>query len=85
MAKENKQQQKEEYTIKDYLYINIGFWLFLCAVALGVFVSTGAKMDPVMQNVMAFVFLVLGGGFTAVSVFDFIFDRVAGTKNEQSN
>lgn len=84
MAKDKKQQQNDEYSLKDYVYINIGFWLFLCVVALGVFLSTGSKMDPVMQNVMAFIFLVIGGGFTLVSVFDFLYDKIAGKKNESA-
>jgi hypothetical protein len=72
------QQGKDEYTIKDYLYINLFFWLLLGAVALILLLTTGWKFDPVMQSVFAFIFLVFGGGFTLVSIFDFIYDRAAG-------
>lgn len=76
------QQGKEQYTLKDYFYINVFFWLFLGAVALVVYMTTGAKWDAVMGSVFAFIFLAFGGGFTAVSVFDYVYDRTAGKSNE---
>ncbi len=91
MAKD-KQQQKpkqqpagagEEYTVKDYVYINIFFWAFLFVVAMVVFFTTGAKFDAIMQNVFMFIFLVFGLGFTAVSVFDYIYEKTA-KKNENA-
>jgi hypothetical protein len=80
--KETKQNQpaKQEsgaFSLKDYFYINIFFWAFLVAVSVIVFFSTGAKMDPIMENVFTFIFLVFGLGFTAVSIFDAVYERVA--------
>ena len=57
MAKnKNKEQQhvpvqklNNEFSIKDYVYINIFFWAFLVIVALVVFFTTGAKMDPILS------------------------------------
>lgn len=79
-----QQVEKEDFTLKDYFYINLFFWAFLFIVAILVFFTTGAKWDPVMKNVFTFIFLVFGGGFTAVSIFDFIYERIAKT-NEQNN
>jgi len=79
-----QQVEKEDFTLKDYFYINLFFWAFLLVVAILVFFTTGAKWDPVMKNVFAFIFLVFGGGFTAVSIFDFIYEKVA-KNNEQNN
>jgi uncharacterized membrane-anchored protein len=80
---QQSQQGKEQYTVKDYIFINLFFWLFLCAIALVVYMTTGAKWDAVMGSVFTFIFLVFGGGFTAVSIFDFVYDRAAGKSNEE--
>ena len=92
MAKnKNREQQQapvqkasDEFTFKDYFYVNIFFWAFLLLVAVIVFFTTGAKMDPIMTNVFTFIFLVFGGGFTAVSVFDGLYEKFnKGGKDEK--
>jgi uncharacterized membrane-anchored protein len=80
---QQNQQAEKEYTLKDYFYINLFFWAFLGALALVVYITTGAKWDAVMGSVFTFIFLVFGGGFTAVSVFDYIYDRATGKSNEE--
>lgn len=86
-AREQQQQQKPdtdksaEYSIKDYLIINAVFWVFLLVIAVVVFITSGGKWDPIMSNVFSFIFLVFGCGFTAVSVFDYVYERIA-KKNE---
>ena len=77
---ENKQKpagNANEFTFKDYLYLNLMFWAFLLVVGLVVFFTTGAKWDPVMGNVFTFLFCVFGIGFTGVSIFDAVYDRTA--------
>ncbi|PKL91986.1 MAG: hypothetical protein CVV21_04375 [Candidatus Goldiibacteriota bacterium HGW-Goldbacteria-1] len=88
MAKnKNKENRKAavsddtKYTMKDYLVINAMFWAFLIVLSIVVFISTGAKWDGVMSSVFTFIFLVFGMGFTIVSMFDFVYDRLAD-KNE---
>ncbi|MFP4466095.1 MAG: hypothetical protein ACLFP1_03515 [Candidatus Goldiibacteriota bacterium] len=76
-SKVNRQKEDEEYSLKDYLYINVVFWAFLLVVAIVVFFTTGGKWDPVMKNVFAFIFLVFGGGFLFVSLFDYVYERMA--------
>jgi hypothetical protein len=62
-----------DFSIKDYLVINAVFWAFLLVIAVIVFITAGGKWDPIMSNVFSFIFLVFGCGFTAVSVFDYIY------------
>jgi uncharacterized membrane-anchored protein len=76
--------EKEDFTLKDYFYINLFFWGFLVVLSIIVFFTTGGQMDPVMENVFLFIFAVFGGGFTFVSLFDFIYEKVA-KKNETQN
>jgi uncharacterized membrane protein len=70
-----------EYSIKDYIIINAVFWAFLLVIAVIVFITAGGKWDPIMSNVFSFIFLVFGCGFTAVSVFDYVYEKAA-KKNE---
>ncbi len=63
---------------KLYLYVNLLFWGMLMVVGVAVFVSTGAQWDPVMASVMKFLFLVVGGCFTLVSIFDAFYEKVFG-------
>ena len=60
----------EPSEFKVYLYANLLFWAFLVLLALGIFISCGAHWDEVMAKVFKFIFLVLGLGFTLVSVLD---------------
>ncbi|MCE5299360.1 MAG: hypothetical protein LLG37_00600 [Spirochaetia bacterium] len=81
----NKEQKKQgpraqddgAYTLRDYLIINAIFWAFLLVLSMAVFFTTGAKWDPIMQNVFAFIFLVFGLGFTGVSIFDMLYEKIS--------
>lgn len=64
--------------LKLYLYVNLLFWGMLIVVGVAVFVSTGAQWDPVMASVMKFLFLVVGGCFTLVSIFDAFYEKIFG-------
>jgi hypothetical protein len=81
--KSGNTQQPENYSVKDYVYINLIFWAFLLLVAVVVFFTTGGKWDHVMGNVFTFIFLVFGLGFTCVSVFDFLYEKIAA-KDEKN-
>jgi len=86
--KEQKKQpqkiEKEKFTLKDYFYINVIFFAFLFIIAIVVFVTSGGKWDPVIESALGFIFLVFGGGFAAVSIFDYLYERFAG-KDENQN
>ncbi len=69
---------EEMSEFKVYLYANLLFWAFLVLLGLGIFISCGAKWDEVMGNIFKFIFLVLGLGFTLVSVFDALYSHFEG-------
>ncbi|HPD18378.1 MAG TPA: hypothetical protein PLF61_01810 [Candidatus Goldiibacteriota bacterium] len=76
---------KDEFTIKDYFYINVIFFAFLFVIAIIVFITAGGKWDPVMESAFGFIFIVFGGGFVAVSIFDYLYEKYAGKKDENQN
>ncbi len=73
---------------QEYLYVNLIFWGFLFLLCAAVYIDCavsgvikfGDAPDEVMKQVFGFILLVFGGGFTAVSVFDALYDRFAGTE-----
>ncbi len=86
--KEQKKQpqktEKEGFSLKDYFYINVIFWVFLFLVAVIVFITAGGKWDPVIESAFGFIFIVFGGGFVLVSIFDYLYEKFAG-KDENQN
>lgn len=86
--KEQKKQQqkieKEGFTLKDYFYINVIFLAFLFVIAVVVFITAGSKWDPVIESALGFIFIVFGGGFALVSIFDYLYEKFAG-KDENQN
>jgi hypothetical protein len=58
-----------------YLKANLVWWGFLALAALGAFLLNGAKWDDAMAGLFRFIFLVAGGGFTLVSVMDFLYEK----------
>jgi len=70
----------------EYAYVNLIFWGFLVLLCAAVYVDCavcgvvkfGDAPDEVMTQVFKFILLVFGLGFTAVSVFDWLYDRYAG-------
>ena len=70
----------------EYAYVNLIFWGFLLLLCAAVYVDCawcgvikfGESPDEVMTQVFKFILLVFGLGFTAVSVFDWVYDRYAG-------
>jgi len=70
-----KERSEEPSPFREYLYANVLFWGFLVVLALLTYVFTGGVWDDVMKQTMKFIFLVLGGGFTLVSVLDLLYGR----------
>ncbi len=60
---------------QEYFYANLLFWGFLAVVALISFFTCGAVWDDVTSGVMEFLFVILGGGFTLVSVLDYLYEN----------
>jgi hypothetical protein len=59
---------------QEYLYANLLFWGFLLAVAIVSFFTCGGVWDDVTSGVMEFIFVIMGGGFTLVSILDYCYE-----------
>ena len=65
-----------EYSLGDYVVVNLVVWGLLLIV--GLIAYFGIDKAPVV----AFLLLVVGCGFTVVSIYDYVFDRVARPSDE---
>lgn len=68
--------------LQTYLYANLLFWGFLVLVGVVAFFALGRVWDSVTAGTLRFLFLIMGGGFTLVSVMDFIYEKYAGGEKE---
>jgi hypothetical protein len=64
------------------LRANFFFWGLLVLAGLLAFVVCGAVWDDAVKGLAKFLFLVLGGTFTLVSVMDHFYEKQTRTKNE---
>jgi uncharacterized membrane-anchored protein len=60
---------------REYLYANLLFWGFLAILAVISFFTCGGVWDDVTSGVMEFIFVILGGGFTLVSMLDYLYEK----------
>ena len=65
-----------EYSLGDYAVVNLVVWGLLLIV--GLIAYFGIDEAPVVP----FLLLVVGCGFTVVSIYDWVFDRVARRPDE---
>jgi hypothetical protein len=68
--------------LKEYLYANLLFWAFLVIVAVISFITCGGAWDSVTSGTLEFLFVILGGGFTLVSVLDYVYEKY-NTRDEK--
>ena len=66
----------------EYLYANLIFWGFLVLAAGVAFAVCGAVWDEVTSGVMEFLFVVMGGGFTLVSVVDYLYGKAKSPRED---
>lgn len=88
MADKNKGPkvpEKEMTPFQETFWANVMFWGFLAILAVLTYVITGGVWDDVMKQTMKFIFLVVGGGFTLVSVLDALYDRYVSTETPKEN
>jgi hypothetical protein len=75
---DNRQNQKNApkrlSPAEEYLYANLLWWGFLAVLALISFFTCGGVLDDITWGVFQFIFVILGGGFTLVSILDFIYE-----------
>lgn len=72
-----KEKEEAVSPLRQTLYANLLFWFFLMVTALISFFVCGAVWDDVTSGVVEFLFVILGGGFTLVSVLDYLYDQYA--------
>ena len=60
---------------QEYFYANLYFWGLLPVVAVISFFACGAVWDDVTSGAMEFLFIVMGGGFTFVSILDYFYEK----------
>jgi len=65
-----------KYSLGDYAVVNLVVWGLLLIV--GLIAYFGIDKAPVVP----FLLLVVGCGFTVVSIYDWVFDRMAGRSGE---
>ena len=68
-------RQEQLSPFAEYLYANLYFWGLLAVVAVISFFACGAVWDDVTSGAMEFLFIVMGGGFTFVSVLDYFYEK----------
>ena len=85
--KKNLNIAKENLTkFQEYFYANLLFWGFLVVLAVISFFTCGGVWDDVYQGVLEFIIVIMGGGFTLVSVLDYLYEKyVSPPAREESN
>jgi len=61
-------------SFEEYFYANLFCWGFLVIVAVISYFTCGAIWDDVTSGTMEFIFVIMGGGFTFVSVLDYLYE-----------
>jgi hypothetical protein len=72
-------------TFQEYFYANLLFWGFLILLAIVSFFTCGGIWDSVTAEMMKFIFLVFGGGFTLVSVMDYLYEKYVVEPNKNKH
>ncbi|HXL73896.1 MAG TPA: hypothetical protein VN963_09755 [bacterium] len=70
-------------SFEEYFYANLFFWGLLVIVAVISYFTCGAVWDDVTSGTMEFVFVIMGGGFTFVSILDYFYEvKIAAPTKE---
>jgi hypothetical protein len=78
-----KKQVNPPVSFLNYLFANLFFWGLLMIVAGTSYLACGAVWDDVTSGTMEFLFVIMGGGFTLVSVLDYFYEvKIAGSPQE---
>ena len=84
-SRELKAEQPRLTKLQEYLYANGIFWAFLAVAALVSFFTCGGVWDSVTSGTLEFLFVIIGGGFTLVSVLDYIYEKYYAGNEELKN
>jgi cytochrome c oxidase subunit IV len=77
----------DQHTVREYIQANLLVWGFLAILGVVSFFICGGVMDDVTEGTLEFLFVIVGCGFTLVSILDYLYDRYAGshTKAEEKH
>lgn len=70
-----KTAQKHLTPFQEYLYANLLWWAFLAVLAVISFFTCGGVWDDIASGVIQFIFVIMGGGFTLVSILDYLYEE----------
>jgi len=69
-----KKTENNSVSFQEYFYANLFFWGVLVVVAGISFFTCGAVWDDVTSGAIEFLFVIMGGGFTVVSILDYFYE-----------
>lgn len=72
---EPKTAERKLTNIEEYVYANAIFWAFLIVTAVVSYFTCGGVWDSVTSGTLEFLFVIVGGGFTLVSILDYIYEK----------
>jgi hypothetical protein len=75
----NDPKNTKDPDLRVYLRANLIVWGLVLATAVAAFFICGAVWDDVTSGTEEFIIFVLGGGFTLVSVLDFIYQKYSSS------
>ncbi|HTA77321.1 MAG TPA: hypothetical protein VK791_09205 [bacterium] len=77
-----KKTQNNSVSFQDYFYANLYFWGVLIVVGVISFFTCGAVWDDVTSGALEFLFVIMGGGFTFVSILDYLYEIKIASPSE---
>jgi uncharacterized membrane-anchored protein len=78
-----KKTENNPVSFQEYFYANLFFWGVLVIVGIISFFTCGAVWDDVTSGALEFLFVIMGGGFTFVSVLDYFYEiKIASPSKE---
>jgi len=65
----------DKNSAREYIQANLLVWGFLVILGVVSFFVCGGVMDDVTEGTLEFLFIIMGCGFTLVSILDYLYDR----------
>ncbi len=72
----------DQHTAREYIQANLLVWGFLAILGVVAFFICGGVMDDVTEGTLEFLFVIMGCGFTLVSILDFLYDRYTSSHSK---
>ena len=72
----------DQHTAREYIQANLLVWGFLAILGVVAFFICGGVMDDVTEGTLEFLFVIMGCGFTLVSILDYLYDRYTSSHSK---